>query len=230
MGCKNVHPVFPEREEGAYWEFGSEGGVASPLTHTYTYTYTLHPSIPTLQVEASEKEGCVRWRSSWGGVWVLDRAGEGRWWGVLGLNRGWSHTCTASPRSRWSTACTGAAMRTPLARNELYAPSSPPARWGIACSIRPSPAPGPPGQRAACTNVCSLCQKSTRNRTRSGLQNRCLDLWLRARQGKSIPPLMAKVQIKESLQFFGFVLFFLERRKNKNNKWLLVCTRKLFIL
>lgn len=54
------------------------------------HTYTLHPSIPTLQVEASEKEGCVRRRrNSWGrGVWVLDRAGEGRWWGVLGLSRG----------------------------------------------------------------------------------------------------------------------------------------------
>lgn len=151
------------------------------------------------------------------------RAGGG---GVLGLSRGWSHTCTASPRSRRSTACTGAAMRTPLARNELCAPSSPSARWGTACSIRPSPAPGPPGQRAACTNVCSLCQKSTRNRTRSGHQNRCLDLWLRARQGKSIPPMMAKVQIKESLQFLFFFCFvFLERRKNKNNKWLLVCTR-----
>lgn len=220
MGCKNVHPVFPEREEGAYWEFGSEGGGGvSTHTHIHIHPSPVHPNTTS----GGFREGVVE-----GGGGVLDRTGEGRWWWVLGLNRGWSHTCTASPRSRWSTACTGAAMRTPLARNELYAPSSPPARWGIACSIRP--APGPPGQRAACTNVCSLCQKSTRNRTRSGHQNRCLDLWLRARQGKSIPPLMAKVQIKESLQFFGFVLFFLERRKNKNNKWLLVCTRKLFIL
>lgn len=169
-GFRNLRPIFPEREGEAYWGFGSQGG-RSPA-----HTLHSHSSIPPPQVivHRERERGSCKEEEELGAL-VLDRAGEGLCWGGWGsgLSRGWSHTCTASPRSRWSAAGTGPAMRTPPARSELCALSIPPTRWGTASSIRSSPAPGPPGQRAACANDCFQCQRSIRGRTLSGHPNRC---------------------------------------------------------
>lgn len=180
----NLSPIFPEREGGAYWEFGSKGG-RSPKH-----------SPPSHHLKCLSKERGSREKEVELGALVVDRAGEGGCQGGLGLSLGWSHTCTASPRSRWSAAGTGPAMRTPLVRSELCAPSSPPRRWGTASSTRPSPALD---RRAAFANVCFQCQRSIRGRTLSGHPNRCLDRTPKAHRGKSHR--MAKVQTWEQNTF-----------------------------
>lgn len=134
--------------------------------------FTVTPSSNYLKCLEREREGRARKRRSWGlWAWTEQRkrgcCGRG-----VGLSWGWSHTCTASPRSRRSAAGTGPAMKSPLDRREVCAPSIPPRRWGTVSSPRPSPAPG---QRAVSANVYFQCQKSTRGQTLSGLPNRCLD-------------------------------------------------------
>lgn len=177
----NIHPLLPEREGEA--SVGVPGGGRARA-------HSLQSLCPPITTSRGFWEGGLwaRGRGLKGGTLVLQRAGEGRWRG-LGLSRGWSHTCTASPRSRWAAAGTRLAMRT-LVRSELCAPSSPAATWGTASRPQPSPAPGP---RAACANACSPCQRCTRNRTRSGHPSRCWDPWPRAPRGNRKPTRMAKV-------------------------------------
>lgn len=183
----NLHPIIREREGEACWEFGSKGEVSQ--THTPTVT----PSSSYIQCWTRERGSYKKEEEL--GVLVLHRAREGGCCRGLGRSLGWSHTCTVSPRSQWSAAGTGPAMRTPQEGNELCAPSSPPRRWGIASS---SPRPSPvPGQRAACANVCFQCQKSIRGRTLSGHPNRCLDQLPKVHQGKHKPSGKAKVQTRE---------------------------------
>lgn len=97
--------------------------------------------------------------------------------------------CTASPRSRWSAAGTRPAMKSPLERNKLFAPSRPTRRWGTASSTQPSLAQG---QGVASVNISSPCQRSTRGQALSGPQNRCLDQFPKVDRGKCTR--MAKVE------------------------------------
>lgn len=95
--------------------------------------------------------------------------------------------CTASPRSQWSAAGTRPAMKSPLERNKLSAPSRPRRRWATASST--------PGQRVASANIYSPCQRSTRGQALSGPQNHCSDQFSKEDRLKCTR--MAKVENRE---------------------------------
>ena len=108
--------------------------------------------------------------------------------------------CTASPRSRWSAAGTGPAMKSPLERNKPFAPSKPTRRWGTASSSRPSLAPG---HRAASGSISSLCQRSTRGQDLSGPLNQCSDQFPKAGRGECTR--MAKVEDEKIISLTWFL-------------------------
>lgn len=188
VGCKNLQTSILSSQKGGsllrVWEQG--GGLPDPHP-------SQSPPHPATSSACPETERGLCQKEVELGALVLDRPGEGGCRGGLGLCWGWSHTCTATPLSRWSAAGTGPAMRTPLARSGLCAPSNPPRRWGTASSPRPSPTPG---QRDACANVYFLCQKFIRGRTLSGHPNRCLDQLPKTHQGNHILSRMIKVQTR----------------------------------
>lgn len=192
----NPRSFIPERQGEAYCGFWTRGRCS-----------TVAPPSQHLECLFRERLGRARRRRGGvGGLWswiVQGRLGIGGRGagGLVGLSRGWSHTCIASPRSRWSTAGTGPAMRTLLGGNKLCAPSCPPTRWGTASRPRPAQARGPPGQRTPCANVCFPCQGSIRGRILSGHPNRCLEQSSKAHRGKQEPSRMAKVPTSGRIVF-----------------------------